>query len=271
MARAQHRSNEDRTALRQARLMGAALSSDELDDLDDGSGNDRSDAIQGKDGKVDMCALLRELLKTLGINVPGGDTDADFKRALVTAAMEKIRELTGNGQGGANNNQQDGGAWGNGNPLIPGSQPNGGQQVEPIYMALSLAAADTKSQARRAAAPDLNEVLAGIANMADPVAQKIALSLLNDQDTLRRRREEAEAARLRNAEASMIETRGKLQPRINALLSNAPADMRADFDAALGQCGVALSADGADPREAVVARFERELAVRNPHLAELKR
>src|SRR5262245_5993830 len=119
-------SREDHIALRQARLMGVALSADDLD-------GDQPHPIQGEDGEMNMERVLADLLACLGVHLPANLDEPEFKRQLATECLKKVGELTRTGQAqgksGANDNKQA-------NPLIPGG--GGVGRVEPIYMSLAI-------------------------------------------------------------------------------------------------------------------------------------
>jgi hypothetical protein len=150
MAQRKSLSAEERNSLRQAKLMGVALSAGELDDLYSDGGNDRpgtdqpgratdkpgadvTDKVVGRDGKLSMDRLLAALLGALGIDVDT-TTGGDFKQALCEAAMREINKLTGKGQAagkagnGANQLARDQ------NPLIPSSDGT----IDPIMLTASI-------------------------------------------------------------------------------------------------------------------------------------
>jgi hypothetical protein len=121
-------SREDQIAANLARLGGVALSQDDLEalDMDDDTGDTPKPPA---DGKMSMEKLLADLLAALGIHLPANTDEADFKRSLCAACMEKVKELTGGKGKGASSQQASG------NPLIPGG---GGADTAPIYMSLAL-------------------------------------------------------------------------------------------------------------------------------------
>jgi hypothetical protein len=125
VARRKPMSSEDRTALRQSRYMGAALSVEEYDELSaDDSGNLGDEAVDNEGAKYDTAKLLRRLLRGLGVEVVA-PTDPE----LMTMAARKIAELKSGAKPGGNNQRAK-----PGNPLVPGQE--GAADVSPIYMSI---------------------------------------------------------------------------------------------------------------------------------------
>jgi hypothetical protein len=102
---------------------------------DQESGKDtapKEPAIQGRGGKVDMTRLLCDLLGALGITIEHTSDEAQFKQNIYSAALQALRERTGQGQQG----QQPTPDKGTVNPLIKAVAPNHTEEHTPVYMGI---------------------------------------------------------------------------------------------------------------------------------------
>lgn len=221
-----------------------------------------------KTGAIDMTELLADLLGALGIDLPATSSDADFKRELVSAAMAKLKELTG--AAGASRSAGDESPT---NPLIAGRHTNDLQvEQQPMYMSLNnddLAAAIARAmtgggaEATGLTGDDLGRIAAEAERRGEvlsPEAQRIALSLGGEAERLQRERGRAEERAARQREERLNAMYARRDERVSRLVQRWP-QCQARLCAALSEPSMAFSADSdADPAEAVLKSFEVELA-----------
>ncbi len=217
--------------------------------MDDGEGgedygddNDMMSDFADKAGDIKMEELLCDLLGALGIQVEAAAGEAGFKRALYNAAMTKIYELTGKGQGGgmADTLNQPPTGQGNNTPPNPLIQ----QEQQPMYMSLT----------------DIDKI-------SDPTMKTIALSMYNENVKLRGQLDANTKTVTSLRDVKLKEENVKRSNRV-ALLGKMSPRVKADLDAMIAQPSMALSmGDGG----AVVDPMAQTLAVLEKGLSDMPR
>lgn len=190
-------------------------------------------------GDVKMEELLCDLLTALGIQMPDNVGEAQFKRALYEAAMNKIKELTSQAQAqtdasamaGASNTTSPAGA----NPLQAGVQ----QEQQPMYMSLE----------------DINK-------LPDPM-KGVALAMYAENQKLRGEIDASKKITDSLRDAKLKEAGTARAGRV-AVLSRLSPKVKADLEAMLALPSMALSmGDGGtvvDPMAQTLLVLEKGLS-----------
>ena len=206
---------------------------DDMEELSD-DGDDVSHEppeFADQNGDVSMEELLADLMAALGINVDRSGGEAQFKRALYSAVMTKIHELTNKGKGTGSSNGQ-----GNGTPPNPLIQ----QEQQPMYMSLE----------------EINKI-------PDAPLKAIALSMYNENVKLRGELDANAKTTASLRDAKLKEENAKRNTRV-AYLSRLSPRVKADLEAMLALPAMALSmGDGGvvvDPMAQTLAVLEKGLA-----------
>jgi len=196
--------------------------------------------LQDKHGDVGMEELLCDLLCALGVMMPQGVGEGEFKRALYEAAMSKIYELTSKAQAQTDASAQATRA----NTTSPaGNNPNNPliqQEQQPMYMSLE----------------DINKI-------TDPTMKSVALSMYNENVKLRAELD-ANAKVTASLRDAKLKEAGAIRSTRVALLSKLSPKVKADLDAMLALPSMALSMGEAgavvDPMAQVLAVLEKGLS-----------
>jgi len=230
--------------------LGVPLAGDDkpLPDLDAADDEPPEDDAAGEDvepaspfaspsGDVSMEELLCDLLSALGIHLENSGGEAEFKRALYNAAMQKIHELTNGGKGqgvGDTNNQPNTGS--NNTPPNPLVQ----QEQQPMYMSLE-----------------------EIHKITDPTMKGIALAMYTENQKLRAEMEASNKTTASLRDIKLREENAKRASRV-ALLGKLSPHVKADLDTMLALPAMALSmGDGGsviDPMAQTLQVLEKGLA-----------
>jgi hypothetical protein len=194
---------------------------DELDDdgeelpLDDEPDSPDMDGLmnplQDNTGDVKMEELLCDLLSALGVQMPENVSEAEFKRALYEATMNKVKELTSKGQTPTPNEPTK--SPSGDNPLTGQIQ----QEQQPMYMSLE----------------EINTI-------PDATMKKIALSMYNENVKLRTEIAAGKKATEALNAVKLKEEDGKRRYRVMTLSKVIPT-AKADLEAMLALPSMALS------------------------------
>lgn len=217
------------------------------DDGDMGHHDSHMDGMQNplsdSGGDVKMEELLCDLLSALGIHLPEGTSETEFKRQLYEAAMSKIKQLTTQQQSQTDANAQAtqantsspagmGAGAGGGNPLIQ-------QEQQPMFMSLE----------------DINK-------LPDPM-KGVALAMYAENQKLRTEMEASKKVTVSLRDAKLKEAELARKSRIDILGRLSPK-IKTDLDAMVALPGMALSmGDGGivlDPMAQTLAVLEKGLA-----------
>jgi hypothetical protein len=178
----------------------------ETDDDDDMPDDDVVEPMADPTGDVKMEELLCDLLGALGIQLPDNVSEEQFKRSLYTAAMNKIKELTGHETPPDMNKSKTA----PNNPLVH-------QEQQPMYMSLE----------------EINKI-------EDTTMKSIALAMHTENAKLRGELEANTKVTASLRDAKLKEADVKRKSRI-ALLGKALPSAKVDLDAMLALPTMALS------------------------------
>ncbi len=179
-----------------------------------------------KAGDVTMEEVLCDLLRALGVDCEHNGDEAQFKRNLYMAAMQKVHELTNKGM---NKDQEiKPGEVNKGNP--PGANPLVQQEQQPMYMSLE----------------DINKI-------SDPNLKGVALSMYTQNEVNKKK--------IENLEKSKIDDSNKVREQRIAKLSRVSPNVKVDLEKMKAMPNMALSIgeDGSviDPMEPTLAMLEK--------------
>lgn len=185
---------------------------------DDDDSNIDLPPLGDKQGDVSMEEVLCDLLRALGVNVDHNGDEAQFKRNLYAATMQKVHELTNKGMN-KEESPKPGEISKDKPPGSPGAQQNPiiQQEQQPMYMSLE----------------EINRI-------SDTTMKSIALSMYNENVRLRSQMEANEKTANSLRDAKLKEANAARASRV-AMLSRVSPKVKGDLEAMLALPGMALS------------------------------